>query len=153
MALIMLSRGIGMVIVAQVIAGAAAAAVVPTLVVLVADNYKGEQQQKALGWLAGAMPAGIVLAFLIAGALATMAGWRYTFGLLVLLSAVVWILSAKLNPVRGRSGVRIDAVGVVLSAAAVLFISMGANNLTHWGVLLAGPRRRSASWTCRRRRS
>jgi predicted MFS family arabinose efflux permease len=140
MALMMVSRGIGMVILAQVIAGAAAAAVVPTLVVLVADNYGGEQQQKALGWLAGALPAGIVLAFLIAGALATLAGWRFTFGLVVLLSAVVWILSAKLNPVRGRSGVRIDAVGVVLSAAAVLLISMGANNLTHWGVLLAGPR-------------
>jgi predicted MFS family arabinose efflux permease len=86
MALMMLSRGIVTMIFAQVIAGAAAAALVPTLVVLVADNYRGDQQKKALGWLAGALPLGIVMAFLIAGGLSTWLGWRYTFGFLVLLS-------------------------------------------------------------------
>src|SRR5690606_20320448 len=52
-------------ILAQIVAGAAAAALVPTLVVLVADNYKGRQQEQALGWLGGAPAMGIVLAFLI----------------------------------------------------------------------------------------
>src|SRR3954462_4797840 len=68
MTLMALSRGIVTMIIAQVIAGAAAAALVPSLVVLIADNYKGSQQEKALGWLGGAQAMGIVLAFLIAGA-------------------------------------------------------------------------------------
>ncbi len=140
MMLMTLSRGIVTVIFAQIIAGAAAAALVPALVVLVTDNYKGDQQKKALGWLAGALPLGIVLAFLIAGSLSTWLGWRYTFGFLVMLSAVIYMLSNTLNPVAGRSRVTIDVVGVVLSALAIFLISVGANNLTHWGSLLAASR-------------
>ena len=139
MALMALSPNAVTMIIAQAIAGAAAAALVPTLVVLVADNYRGAQQEKALGWLGGAMPMGIVLAFLLAGALSTWIGWRFTFGLLVLLAAATFVLGGKLNPIRGRPRVSIDKVGVVLAAVAVFLISIGANNLTKWGVLLAGP--------------
>jgi MFS family permease len=139
MALMALSPGATTMILAQVLAGAAAAALVPTLVVLVADNYRGSQQEKALGWLGGAQAMGIVLAFLIAGALSTWIGWRYTFGFLVLLAAVIYQLSGKLNPVKSQSDVSLDWVGVVLAASAVLLISLGANNITDWGLLLGGP--------------
>ncbi|HEX7286445.1 MAG TPA: MFS transporter, partial [Candidatus Angelobacter sp.] len=76
MALMAFSPGAATMLVAQVLAGAAAAALVPSLVVLVADNYRGSQQEKALGWLGGAQAMGIVLAFLIAGVLSTWIGWR-----------------------------------------------------------------------------
>jgi predicted MFS family arabinose efflux permease len=83
---------------------------------------------------------GIVLAFLIAGALSTWVGWRYTFGLLVILAAIIYKLSDKLSPVKNRSDkMTIDWFGVSLAALAVCLISVGANNLTHWGALLAGP--------------
>ena len=49
MALMTFSQGTIMMIAAQALAGVAAAALVPTLVVLVADNYRGLQQEKALG--------------------------------------------------------------------------------------------------------
>lgn len=139
MLLVMLSRGVAMLMIAQIIAGAAAAALVPTLVVLVTDNYAGDQQEKALGWLAGALPLGIVFAFLIAGALATWIGWRFTFGVLVALSAVIYVLSRRLKASKVRSEAGFDAFGMVLSALAVLLISLGANNLTRWGPLLANP--------------
>src|SRR5262249_24503953 len=61
MALMAFSPGVVAMIAAQAIAGAAAAALVPTLVVLIADNYKGHQQEKALGLLGGAQAMGIVL--------------------------------------------------------------------------------------------
>ena len=51
MTLMAFSRGTMTMILAQVIAGVAAATLVPSLVVLIADNYKGSQQEKALGWL------------------------------------------------------------------------------------------------------
>jgi MFS family permease len=139
MLLMAFSRGASMLIIAQAMAGLAAAALVPSLVVLVANNYKGNQQEKALGWLAGAQAMGIVLAFLIAGGLSTLVGWRFTFGFLVILAAGIYYVSDKLSPVRSSSNVSIDWIGVSLAASAVLLISMGANYLTDWGLLLASP--------------
>jgi MFS family permease len=138
MAIMATSVAVPMMIVAQMVAGAAAAALVPTLVVLVADNYKGRQQEQALGWLGGAPAMGIVLAFLIAGSLATWLGWRVMFGLLVLAAAGIYKLSDKLNPAVGQP-VSIDRVGVALAALSILFISVGCNNLITWGMLLARP--------------
>lgn len=139
MLLMTFSPGVAVMIAAQAVAGLAAAALVPTLVVLVAANYKGSRQEKALGWLGGAQAMGIVLAFLIAGSLSTLAGWRYTYGFLVLLAAVIYRLSARLSPVKTRSRTSIDGLGVVLAASAASLISIGANNITSWGLLLANP--------------
>jgi predicted MFS family arabinose efflux permease len=101
-------------IAAQAMAGAAASALVPTLVVLIADNHKGRQREKALGLLGGAQAMGIVLAFLIAGALSTWMGWRYTFGLLAVLAAAIYKLSSRLSPLTGQAITVIDWVGVFL---------------------------------------
>ena len=138
MAIMATSVAVPMMIIAQMTAGAAAAALVPTLVVLVADNYKGRQQEQALGWLGGAPAMGIVLAFLIAGSLATWLGWRVMFGLLVLAAAGIYKLSDKLSPAVGQP-VSIDRIGVALAALSILFISVGCNNLISWGTLLAQP--------------
>ena len=124
---------------AQALAGLAAAALVPTLVVLIAANYRGGQQAQALGLLAGAPAVSGVLAFLIAGFLGTALSWRFSFGLLFFVSLVVLALSFRLQPVARQKGIRIDWVGAVLAAIAVILISLGFNNLTAWGVLLAKP--------------
>jgi MFS family permease len=133
------SIGVIMMIFAQLLAGIAAAAIVPTLVVLISDNYSGQQRAKALGWLGGAQALGIVLAFFIAGAVATWINWRITFGLLVLFAAAIFKLGDKLRPIKAQDTVSIDVVAVVLIAAATFLISIGCNNLTEWGALLAKP--------------
>ncbi len=122
---------------AQVIAGVAAAAGVPTFVVLIAANYHGRQQETALGVLAGMPAVASAVTFLIAGFLATVLSWRYSYGLLVVLSVVVLVLSFRLTPIPRQPNIRIDAVGVLLSAAAIALILFGFNNLQTWGPLLA----------------
>jgi predicted MFS family arabinose efflux permease len=92
-----------------------------------------------VAFLAAAQPAGIVMAFLIAGFLGTWIGWRFTFGLLALLAVVIYKLGEKLCPVEGEAGASIDAVGAVLMASSIFLISIGCNNLTKWGTLLARP--------------
>jgi MFS family permease len=124
---------------AQTIAGLAAAAIVPTLVALIAANYGGRQQALAVGVLAGAHPLAGALAFFIAGSLGATLGWRYSFGILVFLAAAVLILSFRLKPVPRRRGVRIDLVGAGLAAVAIALISFGFNNLNAWGLALARP--------------
>ncbi|MCC6167011.1 MAG: MFS transporter [Caldilineaceae bacterium] len=132
-----LSQDVGMMNSAQALAGLAAAALVPTLVVLVAANYQGKQQEAALGLLAGAPAVSGVLAFLIAGFLGTVLSWRYSFGMLFVVSLAVLALSFRLKPVKRQPGIKIDTVGAVLAAIGIILISVGFNNLNSWGLVTA----------------
>ncbi|MFC7497137.1 MULTISPECIES: MFS transporter [unclassified Nocardioides] len=122
---------------AQVIAGLAAAAGVPSFVVLIAANYPGRQQATALGVLAGIPAVASAVTFVLAGFLATVLSWRYSFGLLVVVSVVVLALSFRLRPIPRQAGVRVDLVGVALSVPAIALILLGFNNLQTWGPLVA----------------
>jgi MFS family permease len=124
-------------LVAQGLAGLAGAALVPTLVVLIANHYRGKQQAEAVGWLGSARAIAGVLAFIIVGSVATWLSWRYAFGLLILHAAAILLLSFRLKPSTPLPAVKIDVVGVVLSAAAIILITFGFNNLRNWGVLMA----------------
>ena len=123
---------------AQGLAGFAGAALVPTLVVLIANHYRGKQQAKAVGWLGSARAIAGVLAFVIVGYLAAI-NWRLAFGLLIVHSAAILLLSFKLKPSESKPSVKIDVLGVLLSATAIIMITFGFNNLRNWGVLLARP--------------
>ncbi|MGY1409896.1 MULTISPECIES: MFS transporter [unclassified Luteimonas] len=126
-------------ITAQALCGAAGAAIVPSLVALIAENYRGTQQATALGALGSARAGAGVAAFLIGGILGTTIGWRPAFGLLMAVSALVFLLSFRLRSDGGRPDVRIDGVGVLLAASAIVLISFGFNNLNTWGIGLARP--------------
>ena len=126
-------------ITAQALCGASAAVIVPSLVALIAENYSGQQQATAIGALGSARAAAGVLAFVIGGVLGTFIGWRPAFGILIAVSALVFLLSFRLRPDHGRPDVQIDLVGVVLAAAAIILISFGFNNLNRWGLGVAGP--------------
>jgi MFS family permease len=137
MVLMTFSPSATLMIVAQLLAGLAAAAIVPTLVVLIANNYKGKQQAQALGILGAVQAITTVTAFFLAGALGTWVGWRYAFGIIIPFTAAVLLLSRRLKPVANQPHVKIDGVGVVLAAAAIILISVGFNNLNSWGLLFA----------------
>jgi MFS family permease len=124
-------------IVSQGLCGAAGAALVPSLVALIAENYHGTQQATALGALGSARAGAGVAAFLIGGILGTYIGWRPAFGILIALSVIVFLLSFRLRRDEGRPEIEIDMVGVVLAASAIILISFGFNNLNHWGVGIA----------------
>jgi predicted MFS family arabinose efflux permease len=126
-------------IAAQGLCGASASVIVPSLVALIAENYKGQQQATAVGALGSARAAAGVLAFVIGGILGTYIGWRPVFGILIAVSAIVFLLSFRLKSDEGSPDVTIDMVGVVLAAAAIIFISFGFNNLNGWGLALATP--------------
>jgi MFS family permease len=137
MALMAFSQNLNMMYLAQGLAGLAAALLVPTLVVLIVSNYRGKQQAQALGILAGTPAISGALAYFVAGVSSTIFSWRVTFGLLMVLSVVVIFLSFRLNTIPRQSDVSIDLVGTLLSAAAIIMISLGFNNLNYWGVFNA----------------
>ncbi|RLP27290.1 MFS transporter [Mesorhizobium sp. YM1C-6-2] len=124
---------------AQALCGAAGAVIVPALVALIAENYRGRQQATAIGALGSARAAAGVLAFVVGGILGTYIGWRPAFGILIAVSAIVFLLSFRLKSIPGSADVSIDLVGVVLAAGSIILISFGFNNLNGWGLMLAGP--------------
>ncbi len=138
MVLMVVSPTAGVMLAAQGLAGFAGASLVPTLVALIANHYRGKQQAKAVGWLGSARAIAGVLAFVIVGYVAQI-NWRLAFGLLIAHATVLLILSFKLKPSPANPEVKIDAVGVVLAAVGIIVLSFGFNNLRNWGLLLARP--------------
>jgi MFS family permease len=138
MVLMVLSPTAIVMLAAQGLAGLGAAGLVPTLVVLIATHYHGQQQAEAVGWLGSARAIAGVLAFVIVGYVA-MISWRLAFALLIVHAAAILVLSFKLKPAERNPEVSIDVVGVILAALAIILITSGFNNLRNWGVLLARP--------------
>jgi MFS family permease len=137
--LMITSQSVTWVIVAQALAGACAAIIVPSLVALIAENYHGPQQATAIGSLGSARAVSGMSAFFIGGALGTLVGWRPVFGIVLGLAVVVLVLSFRLRSDRGDRQVTIDVVGAVLIGTAVVLLTLGFNNLNSWGVVLADP--------------
>ncbi len=98
MAGVAVSPGPGVLIAAEAVAGAATAALAPTLVALVSASYQGRQQTLAIGALG---VAGTAVALLVAS--------RY------------------LAPSPRQAGVTIDWLGVLPSAMGILLLTIGLN--------------------------
>jgi MFS family permease len=139
MVLMVISPTASVVLAAQALAGLSGAALVPSLVVLIANHFQGRQQAKALGWLGSARAMAGVLAFFIIGTLERFVSWRAAFGLLIVHAAAILILSFKLKVSKARPEVKIDLFGVALISSAVILLSFGFNNLRNFGLFLAGP--------------
>jgi len=133
------SPTIGWAIGGQVLAGASAAIIVPALVALIAENYRGAQQATAVGSLGSARAFSGISAFLIGGTLGTLVGWRPVFFITLGLALAVFALSFRLRGDRGDRSIRIDLVASVLIGAAIVLLTLGFNNLNAWGIVLAGP--------------
>lgn len=135
--MMIVSPSVGWVIAAQALAGASAAIIVPSLVALIAENYRGAQQATAIGSLGSARALSGVSAFLIGGALGTLVGWRPVFIIVLGLAVTVFALSFRLRSDAGDSTIDIDFVGAVLVGVAIACLTLGVNNLNGWGLLHA----------------
>lgn len=129
---------------AQIVAGVATAAVMPTLVLLIADHYAGDIQRSALDWLARAQAVAIVPALLMGGAFTTWLSWRVAFGLLAVLAIAIYALSGTMRSSGPRVPANVDRWGLLMEVLAIFLIGWGCNRLTNWSALLAGSRTTSS---------
>lgn len=137
--MMVLSPSVAWVIAAQGVAGASAAIIVPSLVALIAANYRGTQQATAVGSLGSARALSGVSAFLIGGTLGTFVGWRPVFVVVLALAIAVFVFSFRLRSAPGDKSVDIDVFAALLIGAAIVALTLGFNNLNGWGILQANP--------------
>lgn len=121
-------------ILAEGVAGAAAAALLPAVVALIAANYEGSQRVLAIGVVSAAAGS---LALLLAGVLGSAVGWRLPFWALAGMAALVLVGSRRLAPSPSQTGVEIDWLGALLSGAAIVLVTVGVNGVASWGLVLA----------------
>lgn len=135
--LMIVSPTVGWAIAGQAVAGAAAAIIVPSIVALIAENYRGPQQATAIGAIGSARAISGVTAFLIGGTLGTLVGWRPMFFIVLGIAVVVFAFSFTLRGDRGDASIRIDLVASLLIGAAIVLLTLGFNNLNAWGAVAA----------------
>ena len=135
--LMIVSPSVGWAIAGQAVAGAAAAIIVPSIVALIAENYRGAQQATAIGAIGSARAISGVTAFLIGGTLGTLVGWRPMFVIVFGIAVVVFAFSFTLRSDRGDASIRIDLVASFLIGVAIVLLTLGFNNLNGWGAVAA----------------
>lgn len=131
------SPSISWAIAGQVLAGAAAAIIVPSLVALIAVNYRGDQQATAVGMLGSARAFSGIAAFMIGGTLGTLVGWRPIFFITLALAITVFFLSFTFRSEPGDKAIKIDLVASLIIGLSIVGLTLGVNNMNSWGVVLA----------------
>lgn len=96
--------------------------IAPAMVVSVAD---ARRKTSALSWLVAGGSLALIAGLPLGRALGLLLGWRYTFGVLGLLAAVVWIGIHTLFPVlpaQGKEESRHELVGQMLRSKPLILI-------------------------------
>ena len=105
-----------MMIAARLLAGAAAAAIMPVTLAVITSTFPEDERSQAIGVWSGVAGAGGLLGMFVSALLVDVASWRWLFALPVLLVVAALVLSARAVPnSREHSGERFDIGGAALS--------------------------------------
>jgi EmrB/QacA subfamily drug resistance transporter len=120
----------------SVLEGIGAAMVLPALVALIAGSYRGRERALAYGVIGGVAGVGIAVGPILGGWATTEFSWRYVFvGEVIVAIAILIGLRMVKEPERS-SGVKLDWVGSVLSAAGLALLVFGVLQASTWGWLV-----------------
>lgn len=106
---------------ARLLAGAAAAMIMPVTLAVITSTFPDEERSQAIGVWSGVAGAGGLLGMFVSALLVDVASWRWLFALPVALVAAAFVLAARAVPdSRERTGEPFDTGGAVLSVVAVV---------------------------------
>jgi len=127
-----------MLLLGETLAALGAALLIPTLIAVIAQNYRGEQQVFAVGLMGAMGGIGGALALLLGGVIIGWVNWRAPFWLIALIAGLTYGLSLRLRTVKPIVKKQpLDLVGVLLSALSILLIVISVGQITKWGLFLA----------------
>jgi EmrB/QacA subfamily drug resistance transporter len=121
-----LSTTTGMLLAARILAGVAAAMIMPVTLSVITSSFPPEQRARAVGIWSGFAGAGGILGLFVASFLIDYFTWPWLFAMPIgiALLALVMTLKAVGNSREAQAG-RFDTVGSVLSAVAIGAIVLG----------------------------
>jgi MFS family permease len=116
--------------------GIGAALIMPAIVALVASNFAADQRPRAYGLVASAGAIAVAAGPLIGGAVTTYLTWRLVFAGEVVIVIGILALARRMHDVPRQTGIRLDLVGVVLSAGGLGLAVYGVLRSGEWGWVL-----------------
>jgi EmrB/QacA subfamily drug resistance transporter len=120
----------------SILEGIGAALVLPALVALISENYKGRDRVTAFGVIGGVAGAGIAVGPILGGWVTTNLTWRLVFVGEVLLVLVILAFIKRINENRSEdTPPRLDVVGAALSASGLGLIVYAVLSASTWGWL------------------
>lgn len=129
-----LADSIGVLIVARVLQGAAAAVLLPGATALVAAIYEPEARRAPISDLLIVASIAAALGPLVGGLLTETLGWQAVFAVNVPLCAVAALAVWRVPETRDENApTRIDAVGVLLLAAGLVAVVLAFDQADVWG--------------------
>ena len=113
--------------------GMGAALIMPAIVALVASNFEAAQRPRAYGLVASAGAIAVAAGPLIGGAVTTLWTWRLVFAGEVVIVAAILVLTRRIKDTAPVAVVKLDLVGVVLSALGLGLVVLGVLKSGEWG--------------------
>ena len=123
----------------SILEGIGAALIMPAIVALVASNFPPEGRPRAYGLVAAAGAIAVAAGPLIGGLVTTYWTWRLVFAGEVVIVAGILFFARRMQDAPAEKGVRIDRVGVVLSAVGLGLVVFGVLRSGEWGWVAPTP--------------
>ncbi len=119
--------------------GLGAALILPAVVALVATNFGPTERTRAYGLVASASAIAVAVGPLIGGLCTTYLSWRVVFAAEVVVVLGILALSRRMADVAPEPDVRLDPVGIVLSALGLGLVVFGIVRAGTWGFVQPKP--------------
>lgn len=120
---------------ARLLSGVGGSFMIPSVLGLIASNYKGSQQAVAFGAIGAASGVSFVAGPIICGLLVDHLGWRYAFAAIACLCVVIFAGSFLVpTPAKPERKVTFDLPGVLLTVIGLFSVILGFLKVSSWGL-------------------
>ncbi|MDN6832524.1 MAG: MFS transporter [Enterobacterales bacterium] len=120
---------------ARLLSGVGGSFMIPSVLGLIASNYKGSQQAVAFGAIGAASGVSFAAGPIICGLLVDHMGWRTAFAAIAGLCIVIFAGSFLVpTPAKPERKVKFDALGVLLTVVGLFSVILGFLKVSSWGL-------------------